>query len=102
MPDLFPPFFLIIAHGQVVHSNSEEDIEQDEVAHDEQNQEVEHEGASKASYATIGLKNKVDSDTTNVDDIDHVENDEEKDNGESYLDAVIHHHVPILTGQDLK
>ena len=56
---LFSSFLLIVTNWQIVDSNSKENIEEDEVAHDEENEEVEHEGAAKAGYSSVRLRTKV-------------------------------------------
>ena len=52
----FTSLFFFVTNGQVVDSDSKENVEQDEVAHDEQDEEVEHEGAAKAGYSSVRLR----------------------------------------------
>ena len=59
---LFATFLFVITNGQIVDGNSKENIEEDEVAHDEEDEEVEHEGAAKPRYSSVRL-------TPNIDDV---------------------------------
>ena len=52
----FTSLFFLVTNGQVVDSDSKENVEQDEVAHDEQDEEVEHEGAAEAGYSSVRLR----------------------------------------------
>ena len=63
---------LVLVSGQVVHSDGQEDVEEDEVTGDEEDDEVHGGDGPQPLDATVGL------------------------------DAIVHHHVPILSGQDLQ
>ena len=58
---LFASFFLVVTNRQIVDSNSKENVEQDEVAHDEEDEEVEHEGAAKPRYSSVRLRPKINT-----------------------------------------
>ena len=69
---LWLPLGLVLVGGQVVHSDGQEHIEEDEVTRDEENYEVHGSDGAETLDASVGL------------------------------DAIVHHDVPILSSQDLK
>ena len=69
---LLAPFLLVTVSGEIVHSDSQEHVEEDEVAGDEEEEKVDESHGAESLDAAVGL------------------------------DTVVHHHVPVLAGQDLK
>ena len=63
---------LVLVSRQIVHSDGQEDVEEDEVSGDEENDEVEGCDGPEALDTSVGL------------------------------DTVIHHNVPVLARQDLQ
>ena len=62
---------LVLARGEIVHGDSQEHVEEDEVTRDKEKEEVDQSHGAEPLDASVGL------------------------------DTVVHHHVPILTGQNL-